>query len=233
MMENKVETEKTGYDSPHGTGTKKAPGIFWLNDLGKEFKIERTEDWDDCAGSDKSYAEMIRVRGSHDTYRIGKNPVAGLPHKVQFMPSNLYKYSETHLGLYMKDHRRAWTRLAEITGEKFNGFDPWEEDFIFPIERFPEVAKILEFRRRRQISSEQRKRLSEKMKSVRESKGKKSEDPTMKSNEQSVSLNTNFNDSIYGREITPPELPESKIGGDFDDLRGQDENRELASKGED
>ena len=91
-MENDVGTERKKYDSPHGTGNKKAPRIFWLSNLGKEFKIERTEDWDNCVGSDKSYAEMIRVRGSHDTYRIGKSPLTGLPNKVQFMPSNLYKY---------------------------------------------------------------------------------------------------------------------------------------------
>ena len=211
-MENDVETEKTGYNSPHGTGTKKAPRIFWLKELGPDFKIERTEDWDDCVGSEKSYAEMIRVRGSHESSRIGTSPITGLPNKIHFMPSNLYKYSESHLGLYMKDHRNTWPVLAEITGNYYSTFDPWAETFIFPIERFPEVAKFLEFRRRRQISPEQRKKLSERMRFVRESKGKKSGSPDVKSNEQNISLNTDFNDSTNEGKITLPEPSESKRG---------------------
>lgn len=204
--------EEKEYDSPHGNGTKRASRIFWLKDLGQDFKIERTEDWEDCVSSNKSYAEMIRVRGSHDSYRIGKSPITGLPNKVHFMPSHVYKYSETHLGLYMKDRRKTWSRLAEITDEQLNSFDPWEEVFIFPIETFPEIAEILDFRRRKHISPEQRKRLSEKMKSVRESKGKKSVNLDPKSNTQNVSLNTNFNDSMSGHKITQTESSESKRG---------------------
>jgi len=63
---------------------------FWLRDLGSRYKVEKTEDWDCCEGNEKSYGEMIRIRGSS-------------PEPPYFMvPSHLYKYSETELALYMK-----------------------------------------------------------------------------------------------------------------------------------
>jgi hypothetical protein len=139
---------ETAYVSPLGTGTEKSK-TFWLKYLGSQYKVERTEDWEDCQGDEKSYGEMIRVKDSLQTYRNGASPVTGKPNKIFYMPSNLYKYSETELGLYMKDHRNLWPKLAEITGENFNGFDPDEEDFIFPIEKFSEVAKLIQFRQKR------------------------------------------------------------------------------------
>jgi len=135
---------------PPSTGTEKSV-TFWLKDLGSQFKVERTEDWEDCEGEEKSYGEMIRVKDSLPTYRNGTSPLTGKPNKILYISSNLYKYSETELGLYMKDHRSLWPKLAEITGENFNGFDPDEEDFIFPIEKFPEITKLIQFREKRKI----------------------------------------------------------------------------------
>jgi len=145
-----LTTENTAMEfvSPLGTGTEKLK-TFWLRNLGSQYKIERTEDWEDCEGEEKSYGEMIRVKDSLPTYRNGTSPLTGKPNRIFYMSSNLYKYSETELGLYMKDHRNLWPKLAEITGENFNGFDPDEEDFIFPIEKFPEVAKLIQFRQKR------------------------------------------------------------------------------------
>ena len=134
--------------SPRGTGSEKLK-TFWLKDLGSQYKVERTEDWEDCEGDEKSYGEMIRVKDSKPVFRQGKNPLTGKPNRIYYMPSHLYKYSETKLGLYMKDHKSVWPKLAKITGEKFGKFAPDEEDFIFPIEKFPEVAKLIQFRQKR------------------------------------------------------------------------------------
>jgi len=137
-----------GYASPHGPGTEKSK-TFWLQDLGSQYKIERTEDWEDCQGDEKSYGEMIRVKDSKPVFRKGINPLTGKPNRIYYMPSHLYKYSETELGLYVKDHKSVWPKLAKITGEKYGKFDPHEEDFIFPIEKYPEVAKLIQFRQKR------------------------------------------------------------------------------------
>jgi len=145
-----TEIANRKYISPHGSGPEKFV-TFWLKDLGSQYKIERTEDWEDCEGDEKSYGEMIRVKDSLPTYRNGASPVMGKPNRIFYMASNLYKYSEKELGLYMKDHRNLWPKLAKITGEIFNGFDPDEEDFLFPIEKFPEIAKLVQFREKRKI----------------------------------------------------------------------------------
>jgi len=148
-----IKTETTnnfdkGYVSPQGTGTEKSE-TFWLRDLGSQYKIDRTEDWEDCQGDEKSYGEMIRVKDSKPVFRKGINPLTGKPNQIYYMPSHLYKYSETKLGLYMKDYKSVWPKLAKITGEKFGKFAPDEEDFIFPIEKFPEVAKLIQFRQKK------------------------------------------------------------------------------------
>jgi len=143
-----TEIANRKYVSPHGTGTEKLK-TFWLRDLGSQYKVERTEDWKDCEGDEKSYGEMIRVKDSKPVFRQGKNPLTGKPNRIYYMPSHLYKYSETKLGLYMKDHKSVWPKLAKITGEKFGKFAPEEEDFIFPIKKFPEVAKLIQFRQKR------------------------------------------------------------------------------------
>jgi len=145
-----TEDIRKEYVSPPSTGPEKTV-TFWLKELGSQYKIERTEDWEDCQGEEKSYGEMIRVKDSLPTYRNGTSPVTGKPNRIFYMSSNLYKYSETELGLYMKDHRNLWPKLAKITGENFNDFDPDEEDFIFSIKKFPEVAKLIQFREKKKI----------------------------------------------------------------------------------
>ena len=67
--------------SPHGTGTKKLK-TFWLRDLGTQYKVERTEDQEDCEGDEKSYGEMIRVRDSKPVYRKGINPLTGKRNRI-------------------------------------------------------------------------------------------------------------------------------------------------------
>jgi len=136
------------YARPLGSGTEKLK-TFWLKDLGSLCKVERTEDWEDCQGDEKSYGEMIRVKDSKPVFRKGINPLTGKPNRIYYMPSHLYKYSETELGLYVKDHKSVWPKLAKITGEKYGKFAPDEEDFIFPIDKFPEVAKLIQFRQKR------------------------------------------------------------------------------------
>jgi len=136
------------YASPPSTGTEKFV-TFWLKDLGSQYKIERTEDWEDCEGDEKSYAEMIRVKHSKPVYRKGINPLTGKPNRIYYMPSHLYKYSKTEVGLYLKDRKSVWSQLAKITAEEYGKFDPAEEDFIFPINKFPEVAKLIQFRQKR------------------------------------------------------------------------------------
>jgi len=148
-----IKTETTnnfdkGYVRPLGSGTEKLK-TFWLRDLGSRYKVERTEDWENCEGDEKSYGEMIRVKDSKPVFRKGIDPLTGKPNRIYYMPSHLYKYSETELGLYVKDHKSVWPKLAKITGEKYGKFDPHEEDFIFPIEKFPEVAKLIQFRQKR------------------------------------------------------------------------------------
>ena len=143
-----IEDMRKGYVRPLGSGTEKLK-TFWLRDLGSRYKVERTEDWENCEGDEKSYGEMIRVKDSKPVFRKGIDPLTGKPNRIYYMPSHLYKYSETELGLYLKDHKSVWPKLAKITGEKYGKFAPDEEDFIFPIEKFPEVAKLIQFRQKR------------------------------------------------------------------------------------
>jgi len=191
-----------GYIDPHGSGTEKLK-IFWLKALGSQYKIERTEDWEDCEGDEKSYGEMIRVKDSKPVYRQGKDPLTGKPNRIYYMPSHLYKYSETELGLYMKDHKYLWPRLAEITKEDFGQFDADEEDFIFLIDKFPEVAKLIQFREKRKISESERERLRENMAKVR---AKLSKSKNKISGKSRGSLNTNFSGKTSGNANTRLDL---------------------------
>jgi len=196
------EISNKGYVSPHGTGTEKSK-TFWLKDLGSQYKVERTEDWEDCQEDEKSYGEMIRVKDSKPVYRQGKDPLTGKPNRIYYMPSHLYKYSETKLGLYMKDHKDLWPRLAEITKEDFGQFDIDEEDFIFPIDKFPEIVKLVQFREKRKISEEEMKRLRENMAKVR---AKRLRNTDKISGKNDGSLNTDFSGKISGNVITSLDL---------------------------
>jgi len=191
------KNSEMAYVSPQGTGTEKLK-TFWLRDLGSQYKVERTEDWEDCQGDEKSYGEMIRVKDSKPVFRKGINPLTGKRNQIYYMPSHLYKYSEKELGLYMKDHRNLWPKLAKITGENFNGFDTDEEDFIFPIEKFPEIAKLVQFREKRKISESERERLRENMAKVR---AKLSKSKNKISGKSRGSLNTNFSGKTSGNAI--------------------------------
>jgi len=186
------------YVKPPGAGTEKSV-TFWLKDLGSQYKIERTEDWEDSEGYERSYTEMIRVKDSEPIKHKGRDPLTGRLNKIHYMPSHLYKYSETELCLYMKDHKSIWAQLAEITGEQFNEFDRDEEDFIFPIEKFPEIAKLIQFRQKRKTSESERERLRENMAKVR-AKLSKSKDEI--SGNSRGSLNTNSSGKTSGNVIT-------------------------------
>lgn len=155
QMVESVQSKRAARDRNH---------TFWLRDLGLQYRIERNEDWGDCQGIERSYGEMIRVRNSRATARKEMSPVTGSVHDQQYGPSNVSKYSESHLILHMKDHQRTWKPLAVITGEDFSqGLDRYEEEFIFPIEKFPEICGVVKFRERRRISVEQREALRERM----------------------------------------------------------------------
>jgi hypothetical protein len=109
---------------------------FWLRDLGSQYKVEKTEDWDCCEGNEKSYGEMIRVRGSR-------------PEPPYFMvPSHLYKYSETELGLYLKERKNLWRPLGRILNQNIDVHDT-EIMIHFPIAKLADVAQIVPFVRKR------------------------------------------------------------------------------------
>ena len=103
-----------------------------LSDLGK-YKIEKTDDYDLARGDglDLSYYEMIRVKGSK-------------PEKNFKIPSNISKYSNNELLLYLKDHKRYWNKISKILNEKI---DPDSEEvvFIFPYKEFYKIDKVLHF----------------------------------------------------------------------------------------
>ena len=103
-----------------------------LSDLGK-YKVEKTDDYDLARGDglDLSYYEMIRVKGSK-------------PEKNFKIPSNISKYSNNELLLYLKDHKRYWNKISKILNEKI---DPDSEEvvFIFPYKEFYKIDKVLHF----------------------------------------------------------------------------------------
>jgi len=107
---------------------------FQLGSLGP-YRVERAEEYIP-GGSGDSYAEMIRVRGSR-------------PDPPIFMvPSHLYKYSETELGLYLKELKNRWRPLGRILDERIDIHDA-ELMIHFPISMFNEVAGIVPFVRKK------------------------------------------------------------------------------------
>jgi len=107
---------------------------FRLGMLGP-YRVERTEEYIPW-GSDNSYAEMIRVRRSR------ANP------PVFMVPSHLYKYSETEMGLYLKDRKNLWRPLGRIVDQTIDISDA-ELMIHFPIARFADIARIVPFVRKR------------------------------------------------------------------------------------
>jgi len=114
---------------------------FKLRDLGP-YRVERTEDWNN--GIDNSYAAMIRVKGS--------SPVP--PYFL--VPSHLYKYSDSELALYLKDHKNLWRALGGLLNVRIEISDT-EIVLRFPISLFQKVSGIVPFVRKRgsgKLSSE-------------------------------------------------------------------------------
>ena len=105
---------------------------FRLSNLGK-YKIDRTEDygWAKTTGEDLTYYEMIRVKGS-------------TPEPCFTVPSHLYKYGESTLAIYLKDHKNYWRPLSRLLGQEIDISDD-EALFKFPIEKFQDVSKIVKF----------------------------------------------------------------------------------------
>ena len=123
---------------------------FDLKRLGP-YRIERSEEYGECPDGDRSCCELIRVRGS----RV-KPPVFSVV-------SHLYKFSETELALYMKDHKNLWRALGKLLNDDV---DVSDEEIIlrFRVSMFPEVAKIVPFirkkTRKKPLSVEERERAS-------------------------------------------------------------------------
>ena len=108
--------------------------MFQLKQLGP-FRIERTEEYIPGA-QDNTYAEMIRVRGSK-------------PEPPYFVvPSHLFKYSETELGLYLHERKNLWRQLGRLLNIETEISDP-ELMARFPISMFTEVVKIVPFVKKR------------------------------------------------------------------------------------
>jgi len=152
---------------------------FWLRDLASRYKVEKTEDWDCCEGNEKSYGEMIRIRGSS-------------PEPPYFMvPSHLYKYSETELALYMKDHKNYWRPLGKILNQRIDIHDA-ELVIHFPISRFNEIAEIVPFVRKRGqrdlAESEKRDRRQRLGIYVRAPRKIEEKEPNLKDNEPSDAI---------------------------------------------
>ena len=107
---------------------------FYLKTLGP-YRIERSVEYVP-ATQDNSYAEVIRVRGS-------------MPDPPYFLvPSHLYKYSESELGLYLNDRKNLWRALGKLLNVKIDISDR-EIMLHFPVSLFREVAGIVPFVRKR------------------------------------------------------------------------------------
>ena len=63
------------------------------------------------------------------------------------VPSHLYKYSESELGLYLRDHKRLWRPLGELMNVDIDIHDT-ELMLYFPKAMFPRVAEIVPFIRK-------------------------------------------------------------------------------------
>ena len=132
---------------------------FQLSSLG-HYRIERSEEYDECPDGDKTYCEMIRVKGS----KYGD---------LHFnVPSHLYKFSETELALYLKDRKNLWNALGEILNQEVDTSES-EAIFIFPVSRFADVAGIIPFVRKRgrsNLSLDEKQELKNRLKSPRKMK---------------------------------------------------------------
>ncbi|MHB1811267.1 MAG: hypothetical protein ACYCPR_02495 [Thermoplasmataceae archaeon] len=156
---------------------------FLLKHLGP-YRIERSEEYI-LGGSDNSYAEMIRVRGSK-------------PEPPYFMtPSHLYKYSETELGVYLKERKNLWGPLGKVLGER-NDVHEAELMVHFPISKFNEIAALVPFVkkaiRKIPMSESERRERGERLASFRSQRSRGSEQkepkPVMKDTHRAITLET-------------------------------------------
>ena len=99
------------------------------------YRIEKAEEYAP-GGSESSYMEIIRVRGS------SPDP----PYSM--VPSHLFKHSESELGLYMKERKNLWRALGKALNLKID-ISGKEIMVNFPISLFPDVAKIVPFVKKR------------------------------------------------------------------------------------
>jgi hypothetical protein len=99
------------------------------------YRIERSDEYIP-GSSDNSYAEMIRVRG----------PKPKPPYFL--VPSHIYKYSESEIGLYLNGRKNLWRALGKQLKVKIDISDR-EIMVNFPISLFPDVAKIVPFVKKR------------------------------------------------------------------------------------
>ena len=102
------------------------------------YRIERSEEYIP-GGLDNSYAEMVRVRG----------PKPKPPYFL--VPSHIYKYSESEIGLYLNGRKNLWRALGKQLKVKIDISDR-EIMVNFPISLFPDVAKIVPFVKKRGLS---------------------------------------------------------------------------------
>ena len=92
------------------------------------YRVDRAEYPSDHG--DRSYSEIIRVKGSN-------------PDPPGFLiPSHIYKYSESHLAIYLKDHKNAWRDLSRMLGQIIDITDE-ETIIVFPLSAFQDVAKVI------------------------------------------------------------------------------------------
>ena len=110
---------------------------FQLKTLGP-YRIEKAEEYAP-GGSESSYVEIIRVRGS------GPDPPCFI------VPSHLFKHSESELGLYLNDRKNLWRALRKLLKVRIDITDK-EIMVNFPISLFPDVAKIVPFVRKRGLT---------------------------------------------------------------------------------
>ena len=151
-----------------------------LKDLGP-YRVERTDDYE--MSDDRTYGEMIRVRGSRVTPPYFK------------LPSHLYKFSETELALYMKDRKNLWRALGKLLHQDVD-IHEIEAIFVFPVSKCSEVARIVPFvkkaLRKNPMTEDEKMEMRERLSKAREKR--------LSRLNQNVS---NFNDSDLRRNISP------------------------------
>lgn len=149
-----------------------------LGNLGS-FRIERTEDYDLCP-FDKSYCELIRVKGSK-------------PEPSYNVVSHLYKYSENELALYLKDHKNYWKQLGDLLNEDI---DISENELIlkFPVSKFKEISRIVPFvrkkTRKKPMSDQERESRRKHMQELHHIMKQKEQDSVITGMSQAITLDT-------------------------------------------